>query len=113
MPEKRNDTYVIEMSQPAKRDLAEISRYIAQDNPLIAKKVKNRIVAKIATLDHFPYRGSYVPALLDRNVKEYRQISVPPWKIIYKVEGKKVQILTIIDSRRDLQDILIKKFLKS
>jgi addiction module RelE/StbE family toxin len=111
MPEKRYDKYTIEMSQPAKRDLAEISRYIAQDNPLIASRIKNRIVAKIATLDHFPFRGSYVPALLDRNVKEYRQITEPPWKIIYKVEGKTVQILAIIDSRRNLQEILIRKFL--
>ena len=111
MPEKRYEKYTIQMTQPAKRDLAEISRYIAQNNPQIAARIKNRIVAKIATLDHFPHRGAYVPELLDRNVKEYRQITEPPWKIIYKVEDEIVYILAIIDSRRNLQDILIRKFL--
>ena len=35
------------------------------------------------------------------------------WKIIYKIDGKIVNVLTIIDTRRNLQDILVKKFLAS
>ena len=111
MPEKRYEKYTVKISQPARRDVAEIIKYIAQENPLVAENIKKRLKAKINSLDHFPHRGSYVPALLDRNVKDYRQITEPPWKIIYKVEGKIVQILAIIDSRRNLQEILIKKFL--
>jgi len=34
------------------------------------------------------------------------------WKIIYKVDKKTVNILAIIDSRRNLHDLLIKKLLK-
>ncbi|MCL2481652.1 MAG: hypothetical protein FWF38_08075, partial [Spirochaetaceae bacterium] len=60
----------------------------------------------------FPYRGGYVPELLVRNIKDYRQMIEEPWKIIYKVDNNIVNILTIIDSRRNLQDILIKKLLK-
>ena len=112
MPEKRYEKYTVKISQPARRDAAEIIRYISQNNPQAAENIKKRLQAKINSLNHFPYRGSYVPALLDRNLKEYRQITEPPWKIIYKVEDKTVRILAIIDSRRDLQDILIKKFLR-
>jgi hypothetical protein len=63
-------------------------------------------------LDHFPYRGGYVPELLEKNIKDYRQLLETPWKIMYKVENKQVNILTIIDSRRNAQDILIKKLIK-
>ena len=112
MPEKEYDKYIIKMSLSAKRDLAEISRYIAQNNPQTATKIVKRIWARIKTLDRFPYRGAYVPELLARNIKHYRQITESPWKIIYRVDDETVNILAIIDSRRNLQDILIKKLLK-
>ena len=112
MPEKRYDKYTVEMSREAKRDLAEIIRYIAQNNPRTALVITDRIEAKINTLDHFPHRGAYVRELLDKNVKKYRHITEPPWKIIYQVDDKIVTIMAIIDSRRNLEDILVRKFLK-
>jgi plasmid stabilization system protein ParE len=106
------EKFVVNITQNAENDLNEIILFIAQNNPQTAIKIMKRIQAKINTLDHFPDRGSYVPELLARNVKEYRQITEAPWKIIYEVEEKTVNILAIIDSRRNLQDILIKKLLK-
>jgi plasmid stabilization system protein ParE len=100
------------MTQNAENDLNEIIMFIAQNNPQTAIKIMEKIQARTNTLDHFPYRGSYVPELLARNIKEYRQIIESPWKIIYKVDDAIVNILAIIDSRRNLQDILIKKLLK-
>jgi Txe/YoeB family toxin of Txe-Axe toxin-antitoxin module len=63
-------------------------------------------------LDHFPYRGGYVPELLKRNIKEYRQLLESPWRIIYKIDKDMVNVLLIIDSRRNTQDILIERLLK-
>ena len=104
--------YLVNMTQNAENDLNEIILVIAQNNPQTALKILERIQAKIKTLDHFPYKGAYVPELLARNIKEYRQITESPWKIIYKVDDDVVNILAIIDSRRNLQDILVKKLLK-
>ena len=112
MPEKKHDKYAIEISQQFKRDLAEIIGYIAQNSPLNATKIKKRIQVKINTLEHFPYRGSYVPELLAHNNKDYRQITESPWKIVYRVDEKIVRILAIVDTRRDLQDVLLEKLLK-
>jgi len=109
---KEYEKYLVNMTQNAENDLNEIILFIAQHNPQNAIKIMEKIQAKINTLDHFPYRGSYVPELLIRNIKEYRQIIESPWKIIYKVDDDIVNILAIIDSRRNLQDILIKKLLK-
>jgi len=35
-----------------------------------------------------------------------------PWKIIYKIDNDIVNILIVIDSRRNTQDILIEKLIK-
>ena len=106
------EKYVVNITQNAENDLNEIILFIAQNNPQTAIKIMERLQSKIKTLDHFPNRGGYVPELLAKNIKEYRQITETPWRIIYKVDNKTVNILAIIDSRRNLQDILIKKLLK-
>jgi len=107
-----HEKYIVNITQNAENDLDEIITYIAQENPQTAIKILEKIQAKIKTLDHFPNRGGYVPELLAKNIKDYRQIIESPWKIVYKIDDNIVNILTVIDSRRNLQDILIKKLLK-
>jgi len=107
-----HEKYIVNITQNAEKDLEEIIAYIAQNNPQTAIKIMEKMQAKIETLDHFPNRGGYVPELLAKNIKDYRQIIESPWKIIYKVDDNIVNILAIIDSRRNLQDILIHKLLK-
>jgi len=109
---KGYEKYFVNMTQNAENDLNEIILFIAQNNPQNALKIMEKIQAKINTLDHSPYRGAYVPELLARNIKEYRQITESPWKIVYRVDDEIVNILAIIDSRRNLQDILVRKLLK-
>jgi plasmid stabilization system protein ParE len=114
MAKKTSDykKYIVKITQNAENDLNEIVEYIAQNNPRTALVKMEKIYAKIKTLDHFPNRGSYVPELLARNIKDYRQITEDPWKIYYKVNKNIVNIMAIIDSRRNLKDILINKLLK-
>ena len=106
------EKYNVNITQNAENDLNEIIMYIAQNSPQNALKVMERIQEKIKTLDHFPNRGGYVPELLARNIKDYRQLMERPWKIIYKIENDDVNILSIIDTRRNLQDVLVKILLK-
>ena len=106
------ENYVVNITQSAEDDLNEIIMYIARNNPQTATRIMEKLKAKINTLDHLPNRGGYVPELLARNIKEYRQITETPWKIIYKVDEKIVNVLAVIDSRRNLQDLLVRKLLK-
>ncbi|GHU77780.1 plasmid stabilization protein [Spirochaetia bacterium] len=106
------EQYVVNITTNAKKDLREIISYIAQDNPRTAIRILEKIESRINTLDHFPYRGGYVPELLKRNIKEYRQLLESPWRIIYKIDKDMVNVLLIIDSRRNTQDIIIEKLLK-
>jgi addiction module RelE/StbE family toxin len=106
------EKYHVAITQNAEDDLDEIITYIAKSNPQDTLKIIERIQEKTKTLDHFPNRGGYVLELLAKNIKDYRQLIESPWKIIYKVEADTVTVLAILDSRRNLQDILIKKLLK-
>jgi plasmid stabilization system protein ParE len=109
---KEIDEYFVNVTQNAENDLDEIIMFIAQNNPQNAIRIMEKIKSKINTLDHFPYKGAYVPELLKRNIKDYRQITEHPGKIVYKIDGNIVNVLTIVDSRRNLQELLIKKLLK-
>ena len=106
------EKYRVKITIGAERDLDEIIEYIAQNNPRTAMIIVEKIIEKIKTLDHFPYRGGHVPELLARNIKDYRQISEKPWKTYYKIYDDVVNVLTIIDSRRNLKDVLINKLYK-
>ena len=96
----------------AEKDLNEIIYFISEDNSRTALAIMERIQKKVDTLDHYPYRGSYVPELLAKNIKDFRQITEHPWKIYYKIIENKVYVMAIIDSRRNLKDILMNKLIK-
>jgi addiction module RelE/StbE family toxin len=104
--------YAIDVSANAKKDLRGIISFIRKNNPRTAEKILDKNENRIKTLDHSPYRGGYVPELLQRNITEYRQLIESPWRIIYRIDNDIVTILSIIDSRRNTQDILIQKLLK-
>jgi addiction module RelE/StbE family toxin len=78
--------YIVNITTNAKNDLRNIISFISQNNPQTALRILERIETKITTLDHFPYRGGYVPELLKRNIKDYRQLIESPWRIIYRID---------------------------
>ena len=110
MPEKIK-IYTVNISKSAQNDLKEIVKYIAKNNPRISLDVLKKIKDRINSLKKFPERGGYVQELLKHNIKDYRQLIEPPWKIIYKIDINIVNILIIIDSRRNTQDILVEKLI--
>jgi len=104
--------FTVNVNKTAKNDLREIIRFISKNNPMNALNVLKRIEERINSLKQFPERGSYVPELLKNNIKDYRQLIESPWRIIYKIDKNIVNVLMIIDSRRNTQDILIEKLIK-
>jgi hypothetical protein len=40
----------------------------------------------------------------------YRELIELPWRIIYKIEEDKVFVLAVIDGRRNMEDILLDRF---
>ena len=57
----------------------------------------------------FPNKGRVVPELLEYNINEYREILESYWRIIYRIDTDSVEIFTVIDARRNVQDLLVEK----
>ncbi|MFQ5686592.1 MAG: type II toxin-antitoxin system prevent-host-death family antitoxin [Candidatus Scalindua sp.] len=62
---------------------------------------------KSSALYRLPERGRIVPELKEYNILQYREIIIDPWRVIYKVAGKKVFVMAVVDSRRNVEDILL------
>ena len=103
--------FTVNVNKTAKNDLREIMRFISKNNPMNALNLLKRIQDRINSLDHFPERGGYVPELLKQNIKDYRQLIESPWRIIHKIDKNIVNVLLLIDSRRNTQDILVERLL--
>jgi len=101
--------YQVLWADVAKNDLKEILEYIAIDNRLSALEIFQEIKQRASSLYTFPERGRVVPELLDQGILIYREIVVPPWKIIYRISDKFVYVLSVLDSRRNVEDILLKR----
>lgn len=95
------------LTDDATRDLNELYDYIAEhDAPRKADYVLEQIEKAFLRLTEFPERGANPKELLALGIREYREIFFKPYRIIYRVMGKKVYVLLIVDGRRDMQALL-------
>jgi toxin ParE1/3/4 len=92
-------------------DIQEIVDYISENNASIALAILDRLENKINSLKVYPDRGRVVPELLSQNITEYHELVEAPWRIIYKIVDSNVFILTVIDGRRNVQDVLLRKLM--
>jgi len=96
-------------SEVAENDLKGIMAYIALDNPIQALKKLDEIKKKACGLYAFPEKGHVVPELRGYGILTYRELIVPPWRIIYRMAEKTVFVLSVLDSRRNIEDILLSR----
>jgi toxin ParE1/3/4 len=102
------------LTRSAELDLEAIHDYISQfDCPANAHHVLDGLVGVVESLSTFPERGSYPKELLGLGIKEYRQTFFKPYRVIYRVTGKKVIIYLIADGRRDMQAVLTRRLLSA
>jgi plasmid stabilization system protein ParE len=105
------ENYFIKWAAPARDDLNEIIEYIAQTDIAYAVKVLDKIELAVKNLDMFPKRGRVVPELESYGYILYREIIIDYWRIMYKIENDIVYIMVIIDGRRNVEDIILKKII--
>lgn len=96
----------------AERDIEEIFDYIAEfDSPANANHVLDQLLKVTDSLATFPERGSFPKELLALGIREYRQAFFKPYRLIYRMIGKRFFIYLIIDGRRDMQSLLSRRLL--
>ena len=99
-------------TETAKADLNEIIDYIANDSVDNAVEQYENIKSSCLTLVEFPEQGRIIPELENQNIIKYREIVFPPWRIMYKKEKNLIYIMSIIDGRRNIEDILLRRNLR-
>ncbi|MGH2372190.1 MAG: type II toxin-antitoxin system RelE/ParE family toxin [bacterium] len=79
------------------RRAREAADFIAQDRPTAATEWVSGLFDATNTLSRFPNRGRRVPEL-DR--PDIRELIYGTYRVIYRVEPKRVSILTLRHARR-------------
>ena len=93
-------------------DLKEIIEFISVESPGNALKILQKIKESALSLYTLPERGRIVPELQDQGISQYRELIIPPWRLIYRIARNKIYVLTVIDSRRNVEDILLKRLIQ-
>jgi addiction module RelE/StbE family toxin len=106
-------TYTVYWTKLAQDDLIEIIEYISLDSQNTAEEIFETIKKQTIKLETFPERGRTVPELDFHNIANYRELIITPWRIIYRIEEQKVYILSVIDSRRHFEDIILKRIMRT
>lgn len=100
-------------TETAIRDLEEIVDYVEQQGaPMAAQKIFDSIAESSRALDLVPLRGRIVPELARFEITIYRELIIPPYRMLYRVSADRVFVVGVFDSRRNLEDILLARFLR-
>ena len=102
-------SYDVRWSETSENDLLSIVEHIACESPDQAYEIFKEIKKRVSGLRTFPDRGRIVPELLDQGITLYRELIVAPWRIMYRVSENKVYVLSVIDSRQNVEDILLRR----
>lgn len=79
--------------------VAEIAGYIARDKPSAAEKWVKTVFAKVEQLEISPELGRVVPEI--GNV-QFRELIYSQYRIVYRIEKKRISILTVRHGRQEL-----------
>ena len=93
----------------AENDLLGIVEYIAQDSIENALSILENIKKQVSDLYFSPKRCRIVPELANQGINQYREMIIPPWRVIYKISESTVYVLSVLDSRQNIEDILLKR----
>lgn len=101
------------LTEDAARDLEELYDYVYDhDSSTRAEHVLKRLESAISDLATHPERGSFPKELLTLGIREYRQTFFKPYRVIYRIVGRRVYVYLIADGRRDMQTLLARRLLR-
>ena len=89
---------VVSIAESAVRDLEEIRDwYAAQDAPEVGERIVGEVLTSVDQLAEFPESGRVVPEF---DVPWLRELIRPPFRIVYRVDDKRVRIVRVWRSER-------------
>jgi toxin ParE1/3/4 len=64
---------------------------------------------EVSRLKKFAKQGSIISELEQIGVLRYRELILHPWRITYRAEKEIIYIIAVIDGRRNVEDILLRR----
>ncbi|KAF1028646.1 MAG: hypothetical protein GAK37_02126 [Pseudomonas sp.] len=93
----------------AKNNLKEIKFYVTrQFSTLTWQHTYESLKHSLRQLESQPYAGSIPEEIEKLNLSQYRQVVCGMNRIIYEVRDKTVYVHIIVDTRKNLQAVLLK-----
>jgi toxin ParE1/3/4 len=86
--------------------------FIRNDQPVAARKLGRKILKAAERLTKHPSAGRHVPELQAQGISDYHELTVPPYRVIYAIRPHGVDIVAVIDGRRDLQAALFDRLMR-
>jgi toxin ParE1/3/4 len=97
-------------SKDAGDELTEIISYIkCNTGKITAEKIYTKIINEVKRVSENANGRRIAPLLKELGINYIHQLNVNPWILFYKVKKNRMEIISIIDGRRNLEEILYKK----
>jgi len=100
-------------SDSAANDLEEIVTFAAETSGVDAQRLLERLRLLAARLESLPLRGRIVPELARFGIGSWRELVAKPYRLVYRLAGDTVSVVALFDGRRDLEDVLLERLLRS
>ena len=105
--------YKVFIDPQAKKDLNEIFIYVALNDCLEAAiKLLDRLEKTCLKLEKYPKRGHIPEELRSTGIKKYLEIHYKPYRVIYEIDNDLIYIHSVLDGRRNIQEILKARILR-
>lgn len=96
----------------AQTDLQQLRSYLLKNfSQDVWKTTYGKLKESIRSLATFPYLGAVPPELDAIHMHQYRQLICGMNRIIYEVRGDVVYVHVIVDTRRDLTALLLRRLM--
>jgi toxin ParE1/3/4 len=98
----------------AATDLDRLVEYLRErGSDVNAVRVLDRIDPAVVSLRSAPRRGRIVPEFAAHGLTTYREVVVHPWRVVYRVESHRIVVLTLVDRRRQLDELLLERLIRA
>ncbi len=97
----------------AEQDLKDLRSYVVKNfSQATWLKTYSKLKESIRNLAIFPLLGAAPPELETLNLNQYRQIISGMNRVIYEPRADAVYIYMIVDTRRDLETLLMQRLMR-
>lgn len=101
------------LADEAEKDIEDIWRYVAERESIgKADRLLNAIEGACAGLSVYPARGNVPKELAAVGMREFLEAHCGPYRIVYRLFGRRVIVYCVVDGRRDMQSLLQRRLLR-